>query len=171
MRLQRHTACIIYPFAAVWLTDVAVVLGLQIAMAEGLLYLNSPELQYILIVAVTRMAEFMVILLVALAAGCKAGRHITVRQVAISVLFPLYSIFNVYCLLYLMQIYPSREMVLLFGVNLVLLIGLNLYFCVLVDVMSENTGWKTSAISIRSRPGCSISTTSGRRRSTRPPGS
>ncbi len=125
-------------FAAVWLTDVAVVLGLQIAMAEGLLYLNSPELQYILIVAVTRMAEFMVILLVALAAGRKAGRHITVRQVAISVLFPLYSIFNVYCLLYLMQIYPSREMVLLFGVNLVLLIGLNLYFCVLVDVMSEN---------------------------------
>lgn len=124
--------------AAVWLTDVASVLGLQIAMAEGLLYLNSPELQYILMVAVTRMAEFMVILLVALAAGHKTGRHITVRQVVISVLFPLYSIFNMYCLLYLMQIYPTRGTVLLFGVNLLLMIGLNLYFCVLVDVMSEN---------------------------------
>ncbi|HBA46882.1 MAG TPA: hypothetical protein DCZ91_03590 [Lachnospiraceae bacterium] len=124
--------------AAVWLTDVAGVLGLQIAMAEGLLYLNSPELQYILMVVVTRMAEFMVILLVALAAGHKTGRHITVRQVVISVLFPLYSIFNMYCLLYLMQIYPTRGTVLLFGVNLLLMIGLNLYFCVLVDVMSEN---------------------------------
>lgn len=124
--------------AAVWLMDVASVLGFQIAMAEGLLYLNSPELQYILMVAVTRMAEFMVILLVALAAGHKSGRHITVRQVVISVLFPLYSIFNMYCLLYLIQIYPTRGMVLMFGVNLLLMIGLNLYFCVLVDVMSEN---------------------------------
>ena len=124
--------------AAVWLTDVASVMGLQIAMTEGLLYLNSPELQYILMVAVTRMVEFMVILLVALAAGHKTGRHITARQVVVSVLFPLYSIFNMYCLLYLLQIYPTRQTVLLFGVNLLLMIGLNLYFCVLVDVMSEN---------------------------------
>ncbi len=123
---------------AVWLTDVAGVVGLQIAMAEGILYLNSPELRYILIVVVTRTVEFMVILLVALAAGRKAGRHITMRQVTISVLLPLYSLFNMYCLLYLMQICFTREMVFLFGLNLLLLIGLNIYFCVLVDVMSEN---------------------------------
>ena len=37
-----------------------------------------------------------------------------------------------------MQIYMSEFMVILFGVNLFGLIGLNIYFCVLVDVMSEN---------------------------------
>lgn len=124
--------------AAVWLTDVAGVMGVQLGILTGFFYLNSPGLQYILMVAVTRMAEFMAILLVVLAAGRKAGRHITVRQVFVSVLLPLYSVFNIYCLLYLMQIFFTGEMLLLFGVNLLLLIGLNIYFCVLVDVMSEN---------------------------------
>ena len=124
--------------AAVWLTDIAGILGFQIGIMTGFLQLNSPELQYILLVTVTRMAEFMVILLVALAAGRKTRRHITARQVLISVLLPMYSVFNIYCLVYLMQIYFNREMALLFGVNLVLLICLNIYFCVLVDVMSEN---------------------------------
>ena len=123
---------------AVWLTDVAAVLTFQILTAEGILYLNAPQLQYILLVAVTRMAEFMVILLVSMAVGHKAGRHITVRQVALSVLLPLYSVFNMYCMLYLIQIFPTKEMLVLLGINLVLLIGLNIYFCVLVDIMSEN---------------------------------
>ncbi len=123
---------------AVWLTDVAAVLTFQILAAEGILYLNTPWLQYILLVAVTRMTEFMVILLVSMAVGHKAGRHITVRQVALSVLLPLYSVFNIYCMLYLIQIFPTKEMLVLLGINLVLLIGLNIYFCVLVDIMSEN---------------------------------
>lgn len=123
---------------AVWLTDIVMVLGFQMLAMFGILRLNSPALEYALIVAVTRMAEFVVILLVAMAAGRKAGRHVTVRQVALSVLLPLYSVFNIYCMLYLMQIYATPEMVLLFGANLLLLIGLNIYFCVLVDIMSEN---------------------------------
>ena len=123
---------------AVWLTDVAAVLTFQILAAEGILYLNTPWLQYILLVAVTRMTEFMVILLVSMAVGHKAGRHITLRQVALSVLLPLYSVFNMYCMLYLIQIFPTKEMLVLLGINLVLLIGLNIYFCVLVDIMSEN---------------------------------
>lgn len=123
---------------AVWLTDIAGVLALQMLLARGILYLNSPGLQYILMVTGTRMAEFMVMLLAAMAAGRKAGRHITVRQVILSVLLPLYSIFNMYCMLYMAQIFPTGEMLLLLGLNLVLLIGLNIYFCVLVDVMSEN---------------------------------
>ncbi len=124
--------------AAVWLTDIAGVLALQMLLAGGILYLNSPGLQYILMVTATRMAEFLVMLLAAMAAGRKAGRHITVRQVILSVLLPLYSIFNMYCMLYMAQIFPTGEMLLLLGLNLVLLIGLNIYFCVLVDVMSEN---------------------------------
>ena len=123
---------------AVWLTDVVMMFCFRLLMLSGILYLNSRELEYLLLVTATRMVEFMVILLVVLAAGRKAGRHVTTRQVALSVLLPLYSVFNMYCMLYLMQIYSTVEMMLLFGANLLLLIGLNIYFCVLVDVMSEN---------------------------------
>ena len=124
--------------AAVLLAQVLMGRGMQALALAGSLSLNSRELEYILLVVSTRLAEFMVIMLVVLVAGRKAGRRITMRQVAISVLLPLYSIFNMYCMVYLMQIYPTRYSMLLLGVNLLLLIGLNIYFCVLVDVMSEN---------------------------------
>ena len=44
----------------------------QVLMAEGALYLNAPQFQYILLVVVARMAEFMVILLVSMAVGRRA---------------------------------------------------------------------------------------------------
>ncbi|MCI9437482.1 MAG: GHKL domain-containing protein [Lachnospiraceae bacterium] len=124
--------------AAVFLTDTLTTLLLQFLLLYGILSFNSQELAYMLFVVFTRMTEFMVILLVTMAAGHKAGQHITVRQVVLSILLPLYSVFHMYCLVYLMQIYMSEFMVILFGVNLFGLIGLNIYFCVLVDVMSEN---------------------------------
>ena len=123
---------------AVFLTDMLITLLFQCMLLYGVLYFNSRDLAYILLVVITRMAEFMVILLVTMAAGRKAGQHITARQVALSVLLPLYSVFHMYCLVYLMQIYMTGEMVILFVMNLLLLIGLNIYFCVLVDVISEN---------------------------------
>ena len=123
---------------AVWLTDILMPLVFLMFMESRVLSLNLPELEYILLVVFTRMAEFMVILLVVMASGRKQGRQITLRQIVLSVLLPLYSVFHMYCLVYLMQIYMNREMVILFLVNLTLLIGLNIYFCVLVDLMSEN---------------------------------
>ncbi len=123
---------------SVFLTDVVSVTVYQMLWAWGILYLNSAELAYMLLVAVTRMMEFMVILLITMAAGKKAGRHITLRQVVLSVFLPMFSMFNMYYTLYMMQIYMVLDVVVLFVVNLILLIGLNLYFCVLIDIMGEN---------------------------------
>lgn len=149
---------ILFPFAAMWilkasksclapyfilvvavfLTDVVVVTGYEMLIVRGILFLNSTELLYILLMVLDRMMEFMVICLIAVLAGKRTGRHITVRQVVLSILLPLFSIFNMYCMVYLMQIYMVEGSVILLLINLLLLIGLNIYFCVLVDVMSEN---------------------------------
>ena len=110
---------------SVFLTDVVSVTVYQMLWAWGILYLNSAELAYMLLVAVTRMMEFMVILLITMAAGKKAGRHITLRQVVLSVFLPMFSMFNMYYTLYMMQIYMVLDVVVLFVVNLILLIGLN----------------------------------------------
>lgn len=124
--------------AAVFVTDAAVVMGLQMLFYFGILYLNSQEIAYALMVVVTRMVEFMVIMLITIAAGRRLGNHITVRQIVLSIVIPVYSVFNMYCMAFLMQIYFTKEMVILLIVNLILLIGLNIYFCVLIDIMSEN---------------------------------
>ena len=139
--LKASRACLVPYFilsAAVFLTDAAVAMGFSLLVTSGVLFLNSKDLLYILLVVSDRMIEFMVICLIAMAAGKRAGGHVTVRQVLLSVLLPLFSVFYMYSMVYLMQIYMVEEAVLLLLANLILLIGMNLYFCVLVDVMSEN---------------------------------
>ncbi len=123
---------------AVFLTDAAVVTLCQTLWFAGILYLNSPELAYLFLVAATRMTEFMVILLITFLTGKRTGEHVTARQIALSVILPVFSIFNLYYTAYLSQIYFTMESLVLFIVNLVLLAGLNIYFCVLTDVMSRN---------------------------------
>ncbi|MBD5510904.1 MAG: GHKL domain-containing protein [Lachnospiraceae bacterium] len=139
--LKASKSCLVPYFilaVAVFLTDVVVITGYEMLIVRGILFLNSTELLYILLMVLDRMTEFMVICLIAVAAGKRTGRHITVRQVVLSILLPLFSIFNMYCMVYLMQIYMVKGSVILLLINLLLLIGLNIYFCVLVDVMSEN---------------------------------
>ncbi len=141
-KIYKVPAIFLIPYSilsvAVFLTDAVGVLVFQTLWIMRIIYLNSMELVYILQIVVIRVIEFMVVMLVTMAAGKKAGRHIRTRQVVISVLVPLYSIFNMYCMLYLMQIYMIKESVALFVLNVIFLIGLNIYFCVLVDIMSEN---------------------------------
>lgn len=124
--------------AAVFLTDAAVVTGYQFFWMMGILYLNSQDLAYILLVIVSRVLEFMVILLVTMATGKRAGRRVTVRQVVLSIFLPGFSVFNMFCTVYMMQVYLATETVILFMINLILLVGLNVYFCVLIDIMGEN---------------------------------
>lgn len=124
--------------ATVFMTDAAVIIAVQYLWMMGILYLNSQELAYCLLVAVSRMTEFMVILLVVMAARKRAGGQIMPRQVVLSVFLPLFSLFNMYSILYLAQIYFTTVTVVLIVVNLLLLVGLNIYFCVLTDIMGEN---------------------------------
>lgn len=139
--LKASKSCLVPYFilsVAVFLTDVVVITGYEMLIVHGILFLNSTELLYILLMVLDRMMEFMVICLIVVVAGKRTGRHITVRQVVLSILLPLFSIFNMYCMVYLMQIYMVEGSMILLLINLLLLIGLNIYFCVLVDVMSEN---------------------------------
>ena len=107
-KIYKVPAIFLIPYSilsvAVFLTDAVGVLVFQTLWIMRIIYLNSMELVYILQIIVVRVIEFMVVMLVTMAAGKKAGRHIRTRQVVISVLVPLYSIFNMYCMLYLMQI-------------------------------------------------------------------
>ena len=124
--------------AAVFLTDVVVLMVYEMLWVVGIVPFQSRQLAYILLLAASRMTEFMVILLVVAAVGKRAGRQTAARQIAWSVLLPLFSLFNMYCMVYLMQIYFTKTMMLLFIANLLFLIGLNVYFCVLMDIMDEN---------------------------------
>lgn len=123
---------------AVFLADAVVVSCMQYLYVTGILYLNAAELGYILQVSCARMTELMVILLISLAAEKRMEGHVSVHQVLLSVLLPVFSIFNLYVMMYLLQIFFTLAGMSLFLLNLGMLIGLNIYFCLLVDTMSKN---------------------------------
>lgn len=132
---------IIYYFiliAAVFITDGAVVVGFQFLQLQGLSFFNAIVLDQILINICVRMIEFIVIQAVVFIVRKYTGLYMTGRQAAISLLLPLFSLFNMFSLLYFCQIYFTKEMILLFLVNLVLLISVNIYFTILIHTMSKN---------------------------------
>ena len=135
-----RTALVLYVIlsAAVFLADAIVISCVQYLLAAGILYLNAVELGYILQVFCARMVEFMVILLVSLAAERRTGGHVALRQVFLSVLLPVFSLFNLYAMVYLLQIFFTLEGMALLLLDLVMLIGLNIYFCLLADTMGKN---------------------------------
>ncbi len=124
--------------AAVFITDGLVIISFQTLMVLGSSLFNSMMLNQILIVVCNRMIEFMVIQVIVFLVRRQSGLYITGRQMLISFFLPLFSLFNMYSLLYFCQIYFTDNMLLLFLANLIFLICLNIYFVILVNTMSRN---------------------------------
>ena len=123
---------------AAYLADVAAELILRFMMAGGFLYLNQPELIVLCYQLVARLSEFLAIrFFVLIVRKCQSGM-ISGKQLAVSLVLPAFSILNVVTLLIFMQVYTTPEMYVLFLVNVVLLLVLNIWFAVLLDTLSEN---------------------------------
>lgn len=122
---------------AVLLTDAAVGYVLMMTLL-GRLYLNNPLLYQVLFIALIRLIEFVVIRVVVLLVRRRTGKHITGKQLAVSLVLPAFSVLNMYTLVFFLQVYLNREILALFLCNLVFLAGLNIYLTVLIDTVGEN---------------------------------
>lgn len=123
--------------AAVYLTDALVITAIQTMAASGFLYLNSMELFNLLVICAVRLAEYMVIRFVVCLVRKNNGQEITGKQLMVSFVLPVFSLLNLYVMLYFLQVYLTEGMLVLFLANLAGLVGLNIYFAVLTDTMSE----------------------------------
>lgn len=123
--------------AAVYLTDALVVTAIQTMAVSGLLYLNTTELFNLLVICAVRLAEYMVIRLVVCLVRKNNGQEITGKQFVVSFVLPVFSLMNLYTMLYFLQVYLTEGMLVLFLANLAGLVGLNIYFTVLTDTMGE----------------------------------
>lgn len=137
---QGSRVCLLHYLAltaSVLLTDVIANYIYALLWNKGILYLNSDELNFILLVACIRLAESVVIRLMVLVVNKHEGHYINSRQLVISIVMPGFSILNLYTLLYFQQFFLSNTMLLLCLINLVILIGLNIYLIVTIDDASE----------------------------------
>lgn len=75
----------------------------------------------------------------------KAG-YLTILQFISSLLFPAFSIFFVYSLLYLLQLYTGVWQLRLFLLNVLLILGLNFYFSWVFNAITRNNQMKTELL-------------------------
>ena len=122
---------------SMFLTDALVSTALQAAVIYNLIYLNSSAMLNLLHIFSARLVEFMAARLVVWAVRKNNGLEVSKKQLAASLVLPVFSVLNLFTLLYFLQIYLTREMLLIFILNVVFLLGLNLYFAVLLDTAAE----------------------------------
>lgn len=123
---------------AVYLTDAVVTSGLQLLITRGNIYFINSQAYYIVMIFTLRMMEFMVLKLLVGLIQRKNKERITRRQLISSFVMPLFSIVNLFSMMAFAQIYLSEENLAIFAVNIAMLIGLNIYFTSVFDVISKN---------------------------------
>ena len=132
---------LIYNFClvvAVYLLDAFLSVGWPYFMGSSFMYLNSSQLYLAAFIVVLRFGEFLVSRFVVFLIRRHEGSQITGKQLAVSMILPVFSVVNMLSLIVCMQVYLTEEMVVVFLVNMGLLIGINLFFSVLVDTMGVN---------------------------------
>lgn len=122
----------------VYLMDVLLLVLFQQLIAYGIIYLNSEILYQALFSFILRLIELLLIRCMVLMIRHHGKGEVTGKQVLISLVIPMFSIVNLFSFLYFMQIYLTEEMLALFIFNLILLLGINIYFAYLIDTMSKN---------------------------------
>lgn len=127
---------------AVYLTDALVVLGAQTLIWYGVLASGSAELLTAAVICFARAIEFMVIRLISYVVRKHRGMDTNGKELVISFVFPIYSVFNVFVLVTCIQVFLAPEMMMLFVADVLCLLALNIYFVVLIGNISEREGLK-----------------------------
>ncbi len=123
---------------ALYLTDLLAVVGINLLYQEQILYFTNEKSYTVVLILGTRFMEYAVLRL--LTSLIQRNRHdrITKKQLLLSLMLPVFSLFNMLSMMLFLDVFPSLEHQLLFSLNIVLLILLNLYFTNIIDTMSRN---------------------------------
>lgn len=124
---------------AFYLTDILSILLLQLMFQAGIIYFINETAYYMVLIITIRFVEFIVLKILVNVIRRRQKEQITRRQMLNSFLLPVFSIINLFSMMYFMQVYPSEGSILLFEINIALLIGLNIYFTSVFDIITQNT--------------------------------
>lgn len=123
---------------SIYLTDILIRVTIQMLIVKGIIYFTNDQAYYIIILLVIRFIEFMVLKLLVGIIQRKHHEQITRKQMINSFIMPLFSIVNLFSMMFFMQIYLSEENLIIFLINITILIGLNIYFTSVFDIISRN---------------------------------
>ncbi len=123
---------------ALYLTDLLVAVGMSLLFQQQIIYFTNQQSYMIVMILGTRFIEYAVLRLLTSLIQRKQHDRITWKQLLLSFILPIFSIFNMLSMLLFLDVFPTTEHQVLFLLNILLLIVLNLYFTYIIDTMSRN---------------------------------
>ena len=135
---------------AVFLTDMLVILCLNLFLQYGVLSFISSRSYLVTAVLIDRMMEFMVLKLIVFlirkkneTEGKDSGAEgFSAGQLTTTVLLPISSIVILFSLITAIEILPTAEKMILLCVDLLILLGINIYFTNLFDAVNRSNRLK-----------------------------
>lgn len=123
---------------ALYLTDICTIFAMQLVFSSGIIIYADTRAYVAILILVTRFTEFLVMKILVWIIRRKQHERITRRQMLASFLMPAFSILNMFSMIAFLEYYMSEANMLLFTLNMMLLIGLNIYFTTVFDIISRN---------------------------------
>lgn len=123
---------------ALYLTDILSLILLQLLFQNNFLYFVQQQAYYMTLVITIRFLEYLVLKFLTAIIRRKQHVHITRRQMFSSFLLPVFSIINLLSMMFFVQVYLSEEFIILLEINIALLLGLNIYFTSVFDIITQN---------------------------------
>jgi len=123
---------------AIYLTDILVMFAMQLIFENGIIYYADPNAYNIVLIVAVRFIEFMVLKILVWLIQRMHHERITGRQMISSFIMPTFSIVNLFSMMTFLEYYMSEENMFLFTVNMLMLVGLNIYFTSVFDILSRN---------------------------------
>ncbi len=122
----------------VFLTDIVCLLGLSYLLNSGILSYNNPHIITLITIVALRFTEYAMLKLCTAAILRRKAGTISGRQLLSAFILPIFSIVNLFTLMYFLDIYIAEDRIILLMVNLLLLLGLNFYFSHAFEAISRN---------------------------------
>lgn len=113
---------------AAFVLDILLSVFYQYMIQAGMIYFIQAEFYNLVYIAGSKLITFMLAKGYVYLVRKKESQEISRKQYYASLLLPLTSIIYVYTLLYFMQVYLAESSVWLFLVNIVMIMGLNIYY-------------------------------------------
>lgn len=139
---RYYLVCYFVFVITLYLVDIFSSVTMVSLYARGVLRFYDNTSYYIMLILTIRLCEFLVMRLLAAVIRTKNKAPISRGQLVATFLLPLFSVLNVFSMLLFLELYQTPERLLLFGLNVGLLVVVNIYFTSIFDTMGKNSKLK-----------------------------
>lgn len=137
-RQKSHIIYYLLLCIGILIADCIASVSYSFLLQSGIVYFNQEFYDLVFYVVFIRLLEFIAVTVLSRVFMRKMTGDANLIPFLFTLLFPIFSLFFIYSLIYMLQVYPGSVQLTLFLTNTVLLFGLNLFFSYVFETFLKN---------------------------------